>query len=224
MAISPFQKNYTHKLWLLLFSLCLIYCNPSLKAQQDIDSDEKIDSLIQIKPQKEKIIKPKKDWTGLVLGADYQLGIGSSIYVDFSPYIGYKLYDRVSFNLGIPYMYYYDMSFKESSHVVGARAFVRIRPAVKGFFRSFFVQGEGEYLKCYLGYNAHTTGPTRANTYTTSYIKAGASGFNIGLGYCSNFSNGFSATLLILYNLNYDNLHPVYLSPIVYRLGFMYAF
>lgn len=223
MTIYPFSKKNRGILCLFLLLLCNLLSFDVKAQNDDYYNDESIDTLVKVKTNN-KANKALRDYSGLVLGADYQFGIGNTIYIDFSPYIGYKFYDRLSINIGIPYMYYYNFTYKETSHVVGARAFVRLRPAISGFFKNIFLQGEAEYLQCYLGYNSNSSGPTSNQSQGNRYIKESAEGFNIGLGYSSSFSKGFSATLLLLYNLNYQNSHPVYFSPLIYRLGFMYAF
>ena len=225
MNIIQYKFCQFLRLCIYTFALVCLWQPNTLLAQVDdkyYDSDETIDTFAQIQNTTKAKEKKQRDYTGLILGADYQFGLGTSVFIDFSPYIGYKFYDRLTINIGIPYMYYYHMTYKESSHVVGLRGFIRLRPIVNGFGKNLFLHGEAEYLNCYLGYNRNTSSTPNYNQ--NRYIKENANGFNVGIGYVNNFSQGFSATLQVLYNLNYTSNHPVYASPIIFRIGFMYAF
>lgn len=83
------------------------------------------------------------DTEKIVTGGNIGLQIGSQTVVDISPMIGYKVTERIIPGIGITYQYYRvrypGVDF--STHVYGARTFLRVYP-----LEVVFLHGEFEWL------------------------------------------------------------------------------
>lgn len=203
------------------FLLIIALCVASVQASQAQFDDERIDTSAVDNDPKERERK-KFDPKGIFVGLNYSMGLGRSLFFEFAPYVGYRFFDLIAVGAGVPYMLIYNPSFNAASHIFGARAFVRIRPAKETFFSQFYVHGEAEYLKMYLANPNYN--PSIINGATNRYNVQAQPAVHVGIGYCNNFTNGLSATVEFLYNILYTRGSNAFNSPFSYRLGLMYNF
>lgn len=200
--------------------LLMLFCAAASQASAQFD-DERIDTSAVDKEPREKERK-KFDPKGMFVGLNYSMGLSRSLFFEFAPYVGYRVFDMIAIGAGVPYMLIYSPSLNASSHIFGARAFVRIRPAKTTFLSQLYLHAEGEYLKMYLANPNYN--PSIINGGTNRYIVQSQPAVHVGVGYCNNFTNGLSGTVEFLYNVLYASGSNAFNSPFSYRLGLMYNF
>jgi hypothetical protein len=201
--------------WLLL----LLFVGTSrLNAQYD---DEVIDTaIVDKKPE----VRERKslDMKNVFIGMTYRLAFGQILLIDASPYIGYRLFDRIALGVGVPYMYYYSPNSQQSTHIYGVRGFMRLRPITQGFASNFYIHTELERLNLSLANPNYN--PSIPNSGIPRFVPSSATAANIGLGYTNTFTKGIAMTVEFLYNALYVQGQSIFNSPFVYRFGIYYGF
>ncbi len=214
---------------LLYICLMLLIIQFNLLAQQDDVSldDEKIDSnsvlstdsIILKKKNKSSFFKLDKTF----IGSNFSVEIGNFLYVDISPYAGYRLGNMLGVGAGLTYIYTAQLTtggIVNEQNIYGGRLFTNFMPFPENstILKGAYLHLEGEML------NRQIATYTRLK-YQREWIPA----VNVGVGFNSNFVKGFSFTMEFVYNALWisqlqKGITPVFSSPFQYRLGIYYAF
>lgn len=143
-------------------------------------------------------------WDRIYFGGNVGFQLGTSMFIDLSPLVGYHVTDRFSTGLGITYRYVKFGTYQASTY--GARVFARYL-----FTSHLFAHAEYE--------NLNTPVYVRA---TNDYQKEWVPGIFVGGGFTQQIGQRSFFNLLLLYNLAYDQAKSPYSSPLVIRLGFFF--
>lgn len=139
----------------------------------------------------------------IFFGGSFGAWLGSTTYVNASPFVGFHVTKKLSFGLGGTYNYYKEtyMGSKYVSTVYGSNAFARYM-----ITENFFAQAQWDRLS--------------VPDYTSPFIdqRAWVHNLLIGGGYRQMFTDRAGFIAMIFYNANQTPLSP-YTNPIV-QIGF----
>lgn len=198
---------------------CLLAITSQSFAQIDEVYDDEITDSVNLE-KKGKIQKEKKIGAGKKLqmkGLYIGSGLGFDVWrnylrFDMSPHVGYRIGDVIAPAIGVTYIYFNELGAGISTNVIGPKFMLRIRP-IKNIptLNRIYLVGEAEYLtyKQKNGGRVYTDHQTRVNA---------------GLGYTTNFENGFGFTTEVLFDFYYLKTGWTHLNPFTYRIGFYYGF
>ncbi|WBM75007.1 hypothetical protein [Saprospira grandis] len=156
---------------------------------------------------------------GFFIGSSAGLDLWNSLFrIDFSPHLGYRISSFAHLGLGLNYTYMYEMTSQANIHLIGPKAFLRIRPLPQ-YWESFYLHGELEQLYVRESNPNYTGGPN-----SPRYIQDIQPRANIGFGYTSNFDNGLGIFSEFLFDIYYLRSGTTYVNPITYRAGLHYGF
>ena len=143
---------------------------------------------------------------------------GGYIYLDASPFLGYKITPKYSAGIGVKYIYYGNSQIKEEQlNFYGGNVFTRYK-----FFKNFIAHAEYELLRVY-----------EVNPMASNYDeRTNASMLYLGAAYTSYIGETASVQLTLLYDLIDDPnspYRPLYIMgssgpPVLYRIGFSFGF
>ena len=203
----------------IIIVVCLFIGLQQSTAQVDeVYDDEIADTTTVGKKKKTPKDREKKqvnplNMKGLFVGT----GVGFDIWnnylrFDMSPHIGYRIGDILAPAVGMTYIFFNELGSKNNTNVIGPKAMLRIRP-IKNVptLNRIYLIGEAEYLSFKEKYN------TQTYTYTQTRL-------NAGLGYTTNFEQGFGFVTELMFDFNYLRTGISYINPITYRIGFYYGF
>jgi hypothetical protein len=123
---------------MLLHCLMLIFISRTLHAQvkRELLSGELV---------KEKKSEPLNNqvWKNKIFfGGNAGLQFGSLTFIDISPFVGYRINDKIHVGIGGSYIYTSNRFIRRSATILGARVFARY------FFKPyFFAHAENEWLR-----------------------------------------------------------------------------
>jgi len=209
------------KFLFLLFTLCIAQLSFGQKTDT-LPDDEVIDNTVIINNETDKKYKEPKNTfkvDNLFVGMTFSLSLGQYVFIDVSPYVGYLLNKYVGLGIGGTYIYtaYFNGRQYVGDNVYGGRLFTNLRPFPEtNGLKGVYAHVEGEYLN-HTEYN------------NGRLIRRFVPAVNVGLGYNTSFSKGFSFTTELLINALWfgqvNNFQAtVYTSPWQYRVGLYYAF
>ncbi|MBP7496567.1 MAG: hypothetical protein KA792_02770 [Bacteroidales bacterium] len=138
----------------------------------------------------------------LIFGGNLGLQFGSNTFIDLSPFVGYKITEKLIGGVGISYRYMRYKDYDFSTDIYGGRLFGRYY-----LMDNLFAHVEYELLnleRIYFDYNYNVVKAGRVNV--ESYLAGG--GYSQPLGSKSYF------TIIILWNFNETALTP-YTNPII---------
>ncbi|MCA6363337.1 MAG: hypothetical protein IM638_09885 [Bacteroidetes bacterium] len=148
----------------------------------------------------------------LVVGGNVGLQFGNLTYIDASPMVGYKLFERVHAGVGGTYRYYRQRVPQSSSilraNIIGGSIWAR------GYiFGNLFVHGE------YEGLRFEAIGGTRRRAILLNYALVGG-------GYTQQFGPRLSAMATFLFPVYSRSTIPnytIYVNTVI-RVGVMFEF
>src|SRR5688572_24295697 len=188
---------------ILLILLILANVNPTY-SQNDSD-----DGQTRAERNEEFNKRPFKD--RLAYGGELSMYFGTTSYINISPFIGYRINPDITVGLGPSYQYWAQRNGNGPNnvfrtHIFGGRAFIRHELG-----KSFFLHAEYEILN--LQDYIVGIGLGRVNV-----AMAGA-----GLGYKSAFTESSYYYVMALFDFIQDPRSIYPLSPIVFKVGFMFG-
>ncbi|EJF54408.1 hypothetical protein SapgrDRAFT_2753 [Saprospira grandis DSM 2844] len=208
--------TYRH-LFILLFS-CLSLSSFAQLDDETYDTEEKREPLRNNRPGDLNDEK-RNPLKGFFIGSSAGLDLWNSLVrVDLSPHLGYRLSSFAHFGLGINYTYMYEMTSQANLHLIGPKAFLRIRPLPQ-YWESFYLHGELEQL-----YVRESNPNYNGGNNPPKYFQDIQPRANIGFGYTSNFDNGLGIFTEFLFDIYYLRSGTTYVNPVTYRAGLHYGF
>jgi len=155
-------------------------------------------------------IKTKKgfklDPDRIVVGGGFGAQFGTVTYVELSPTVGYLVTDNWLAGIGGRYIYLEEKfaSYSFKTNIYGGNLFTQYYFYL--FEESFVAHAEYELLNL--------------ETAIGSEQRINISSVFVGGGYRAAIGESAYATILLLYNLNYDEVKSPYPDPVVFRINF----
>jgi len=184
--------------------ICLFFTLSSLFAQNNSDDGE-----TRAERNAEFNKRPLKD--RLAYGGELSMFFGNTSYINISPFIGYRFNPDITVGIGPSYQYWANRfapgpTGVNRTHIYGGRIFVRHELG-----KTFFMHGEYEVLnfKDYIV----GIGIGRVNVNMAG----------LGVGYKSAFSESSYYYIMVLYDFIGDPRSIYPLSPLVFKVGFMFG-
>ncbi|MDR6237993.1 hypothetical protein [Aureibacter tunicatorum] len=199
----------------ILAFLALMLFNLELSAQYFPASDS---TNVQVQENKKnkasRNLNTKSFWDDVYFGGNFGLSFGNqatSVLVE--PLAGYNFTERFSGGLGISYQYYSYKDYfgvKQESNIYGGKIFSRYR-----VLENIFVHGEFENL-------SYQRVISRDSTGKYEYLREWIPGLFFGGGFFQPFGKKGGMSLMVLYNVLYDENTSPYPEPYVIRAGFTF--
>ncbi len=200
--------------------LFLSVLNTSSFAQID-DERVEVDTIEQISKLPKNTKMRPMNVENVFIGSYFSMYFTSYFFLDISPFAGYIIGDM--FAVGVGGTYIYSALFTSSglaleNNIFGGRIFANFRPfKEERFLRGIYAHVEGEYLN------------RKINPSSLQSDREWVPAVNAGIGYSTQFSQGFSFISEFLINILYfsqipNGISPVYSTPWQYRIGVNYTF
>lgn len=153
--------------------------------------------------------RPFKD--RMAYGGELSMYFGTTSYVNISPFVGYRINPDITFGIGPSYQYWAQRFAQgpngvNRTHIYGGRIFIRHELG-----KTFFAHGEYEILNLQDYIVGFGLGRVNVNM-------AG-----IGFGYKSAFTESSYYYIMALYDFIGDPRSIYPLSPIIFKVGFMFG-
>ena len=144
----------------------------------------------------------------LVTGGNVGLLLGTVTMIDISPFIGYKLTDKLTPGIGFTYQYYNDGTVTPyvALNVWGGRVFLRYN-----VWKRLFAHVEYEYL----------TFKTAIYSPIDAQQQINLNNILVGGGYSERIGENVYANITVLWNIN-ESAYSLDSNPII-RLGFTFG-
>ena len=144
----------------------------------------------------------------LVTGGNVGLLLGTVTMIDISPFIGYKLTDKLTPGIGFTYQYYNDGTFAPpvTLNVWGGRIFLRYN-----VWKRLFAHVEYEYLTFKTAIYSPIDAPQQISL----------NNILVGGGYSERIGENVYANITVLWNIN-ESAYSLDSNPII-RLGFTFG-
>lgn len=213
--------KFIRNLYKCVVPVCCLWLGIVASAQAQYVDDERVDSVTNSVRRPRKRFNPEN----MIVGTHFAVGFSNGLSGSLAPYAGYRVFDMLAFGAGVSYLFNMNSYYNtlRTSSVYGASAFLRVRPFAEGYFRSLYLHGELEVLHAELANPSYN--PSLPNSGIPQTIARTGPRANVGLGYATNFADGWGFTIEYLYNvLHYQNSLPIYASPFIYRVGAYYGF
>ena len=188
----------------VLLVFILIFSLSSLFSQSNSDGGE-----TRAERNAEFNKRPFKD--KLAFGGELSIFLGTTSYINISPFIGYRINPDITFGIGPSYQYWAQRFASgpngvNRTHIYGGRIFVRHELG-----KMFFLHAEYEVLNLQDYIVGFGLGRVNVNM-------AGA-----GIGYKSAFSESSYYYIMALFDFIQDPRSIYPLSPIIFKVGFMFG-
>lgn len=187
-----------------LFTFLLIFLTLNAFSQNSSDGGE-----TRAERNAEFNKRPFKD--RLAYGGELSMFFGTTSYVNLSPFIGYRINPDITVGLGPSYQYWSQRfaagpNGVNRTHIYGGRIFVRHELG-----RSFFMHAEYEVLNL----QDYIVG------FGIGRVNVDMAG--VGIGYKSAFTESSYYYIMALFDFIQDPRSIYPLSPIVFKVGFMFG-
>ena len=147
----------------------------------------------------------------IYFGGGFGAQFGNITYIDISPAIGYMITRQLSGGVGISYRYYHNKYLDYKTNIYGGRVFIRQNFSVMKL--PLFLYAEYENLNY-----EYVVGQTQDGFITK---REWIPGILLGGGLFQQIGNKAGFTVMILYNVIYDESRTPYNNPVI-RAGFTF--
>jgi len=182
----------------IIFILMFLFVS-KIQAQDDnfITDDENT-------TESDRSLKDNKFAERLVKGGNFYINFWGDVFeINVNPILGYKVNEDFLVGVGMFIDYQNSNYYQFSSTILGGKVFARYF-----IYNNLFTQAEFEKLRISLKYNYNSN----ANVYFYD-------GLYVGLGYNFGEYRNSGVTIMVLYDLLYNEENSIYQSPISLRVG-----
>ena len=144
----------------------------------------------------------------LYFGGGFGAQFGDITYVDISPLVGYMITRKLSGGVGISYQYYKDNRSNYQTNIYGGRVFARQNFSFMKLPLFLYAEYENLSYEYIIDYTQ--------DGYITQ--REWVPGVLLGGGFFQPIGDRAGFTIMILYNVIYDDLRTPYNNPVV-RVG-----
>ncbi len=185
----------------------MMFCVVDVQAQKDDDIDDDVEAALD---DESKV-------SGLTVGSYLGFGYSNGWQIEFSPEVGYKLFDFLIPSAGFTYSYVeqflsQNTNDKQFATLVGPR--VNLKAKV---FGQFYAIAEYQFLTYNWKYKDNFGN-------VTPIEKSSENAFFLGAGYSSSFGEGFGIYSDFIFDVLYDRINSPRPAPYTFRFGVFYTF